>query len=392
MRLAGKYPLQLLAAFFVFLSCVVLFFCFLEVDIRDRHTKSDNINIQITNNIQNNISGESSATIQTTVTNHIEKDGESSIDNNLINTIDGSGDADINNTVENDLAGNGKGLVENTLENNLNGSGQYNLSNNLANNVGSDVNANVQNNVTSSADGNSSDEDNGNGNGNGEEDQGDIVWGIDSASLTTEDFYGCVRDNFGDPVVFGRYLGDKEGVSFGLTEDQVALIHGEQDYILPIYNMFNDATGFDNGVTQAENAIQLAQEIGIPEGVALFADIEPNYPVDSEFIRGWYETITSAGYESGIYGIFDPERALFDAYIQANENNSELGENNIIWTASPNIGITTEAEAPDFNPEAPEDTLAWGWQYGLDAETCNIDTNLFSSEILEFLWAPDSEQ
>ncbi|WP_449536612.1 glycoside hydrolase domain-containing protein [Ferdinandcohnia sp. Marseille-Q9671] len=216
----------------------------------------------------------------------------------------------------------------------------------------------------------------------------EIVWGIDSASETTADFYACVKENFGDPVIFGRYLGEREGISVGLTPEQVEAIHGEGDFILPIYNHFNDATGYDNGVAHAKEAIKMASEMGIPHEVAIFADIEPTYPVDSEFIRGWFETIEESQYKSGIYGVFDAEQALFEAYQAAVKSNGAILEGNYIWTAAPNVGITTEAEAPAFEPAAPEGSLAWGWQYGLDAETCNIDTNLFKRELVDVLWRP----
>ncbi|WP_010283830.1 glycoside hydrolase domain-containing protein [Bacillus timonensis] len=216
----------------------------------------------------------------------------------------------------------------------------------------------------------------------------EIVWGIDSASETTKDFYACVKDNFGDPVVFGRYLGERDGISVGLTAEQVKIIHAEGDFILPIYNHFNDATGYDNGVAYAKEAIQLAADIGIPQGVAIFADIEPDYPVDSEFIKGWFDTIEESNFKSGIYGVFDPEQALFKAYQKAGESNGAILEKNYIWTAAPSIGITAETKAPEFQPSAPEGALAWGWQYGIDSETCNIDTNLFKRELVDVLWGP----
>ncbi|MCC3357108.1 glycoside hydrolase domain-containing protein [Bacillus sp. REN16] len=216
----------------------------------------------------------------------------------------------------------------------------------------------------------------------------EIVWGIDSASETTKDFYACVKENFGDPVVFGRYIGERDGISVGLTAEQMKIIHAEGDFILPIYNHFNDATGYDNGVAHAKEAIKLAGELGIPEGVAIFADIEPDYSVDSEFIKGWFDTIVASNYKSGIYGVFDPEQALFKAYQEAGKGNKAILEQNYIWTAAPSIGITAEAKAPEFKPLAPEGSLAWGWQYGLDAETCNIDTNLFKRELVDVLWGP----
>lgn len=39
-----------------------------------------------------------------------------------------------------------------------------------------------------------------------------------------------------------------------------------------------------------------------------------------------------------------------------------------------------EENAPDFDVDAPEGSMAYGWQYGIDAETCNIETNLFDSK------------
>jgi hypothetical protein len=61
-------------------------------------------------------------------------------------------------------------------------------------------------------------------------------------------------------------------------------------------------------------------------------------------------------------------------------------ENNWVWTAAPNVGITTEENAPEYNPEAPEDSLIAGWQYGIDAETCNIDTVHYNGDALEVFW------
>ncbi|WP_078378497.1 glycoside hydrolase domain-containing protein [Sutcliffiella halmapala] len=370
-----------------------------EANTNASNQSNNNININITNNIQNNIYGDGTTKVESTITNDIKSDATSNINNSVENNVDGDGNTTLSNTLDNELNGESSGELENNIKNNMNGNGKHSIENNLFNNFGVSVNIDVQNNVTNETQNNENGDGNGNGNddgnnedenGNSSDDLADIIWGIDSASETTEEFYACVKENFGDPVVFGRYLGEREGVSHGLTSNQVDLIQEEGDYILPIYNHFNDARGYDNGVAQAEEAIRFANELGIPEGVAIFADIEPEYPVDSAFILGWYETMASSEYESGIYGIFAADSELANSYITASEDNSEILENNIIWTAAPNIGITTEAEAPEFEPEAPEDSLAWGWQYGIDSETCNIDTNLFNSEIVDVLWSPET--
>lgn len=216
-----------------------------------------------------------------------------------------------------------------------------------------------------------------------EEKSDELHWGVDSASYTDEAFLGCVVDNFGKPTVWGRYLGDKEDVSFGLDEAEVKLLHDNDIKILLIYNHVVDARGYDNGVNHAEEAISLAESLGVPEGVAIFVDIEPDYPVDAAFIEGWYTRMKDSNYEPGVYGVFSEENEIFHAYTYMEQ---EIQENTIVWTAYPQAEISTKDNAPKFNPVGPEHALVYGWQYAIDSETCNIDTNLFSGNLIEYLW------
>lgn len=362
-----------------------------------------NVNISVTNNIQNIVSGESKATIENKVKNDIQ-DKDASINNKIENQSENEASVTINNAIENILKGQVNGTTNNNITNNILSNGKTELANNLLNNLDLNVDVNVSNEVNTNGkqeasnndkedtsnndDGNKNEENNGSdSNGNKEEDkETSYLWGIDSASETTEDFYACVRDNFGDPKVVARYLGTNEGVSHGLTSEQVDLIHSNEADILLIYNGFTDATGFENGVNEAKKAVELAQELGAPDGVAIFADIERNYPVDAAFIEGWYDEVSKSAYEPAIYGIFDSGEALTNAFNKAAENKGEIKENTYLWSASPNIGITTEEEAPEYNVDAPEGSLAYGWQYGINDETCNIDTNLFNSNLTDVLW------
>ncbi|MGM0788507.1 MAG: glycoside hydrolase domain-containing protein [Bacillota bacterium] len=222
--------------------------------------------------------------------------------------------------------------------------------------------------------------------GGNETDLESVVWGVDSASLTTEELFSCVRDNFGNPQIWGRYLGTKEGVSQGLTKEEAAFLQSNNAGILLINNQFTDATGMENGTEIGNLGIQLASELGVPDGTAIFADIEPDYPVDSDFIRGYYGAMSESPYEAGIYGVFSSNSTLYAAYNNAAADSAGLKENVIIWTAYPQAGISTESEAPAYSPEAPEGSAVLGWQYGLDAEACNIDTNLFKGRMIEYIW------
>lgn len=214
----------------------------------------------------------------------------------------------------------------------------------------------------------------------------DIIWGVDSASFTTEELYACVAEEFGKPSVWGRYLGENEDVSAGLTADEVKYLHSYDVKILLIYNHFSDATGYDNGTKQAEEAIALAKDLNVPEGKAIFADIEPSYPVDAQFIKGWFEGINKSTYIPGIYGVFSDEQELYNVYNEAAKENEDLKKTTILWTAYPQHKITSQDNAPNYEPFAPKGANILGWQYGLDAESCNIDTNLFKGGIIEYLW------
>lgn len=311
---------------------------------------------------------------------------ESNIINNVQNQINGD-QSEVSNSVENDVKGNSN-QVENNITNHIDVKVDVNVTNNITNSIDNQKKQNTESTNSNRNDQNSTIENNGQNNDNGDSDENgdEVVWGVDSASLTTDDLLACVRNNFGDPQVWGRYLGDKEGVSAGLTSEEVELLQENGIEILVIWNHFSDATGYENGENEANAAINLAKELGIPKGAAIFADIEPSYPVDSAFIQGWYEAMNQSGYEPGIYGIFDDDRNLTSAYNAAIDSNSEILENTFIWTASPNVGITTQANAPQYQPETPNNALVAGWQYGIDAQTCNIDTNLFNNEVLDALW------
>lgn len=370
-----------------FCTVLVSFFVFSFID-SNASGGTNPVNEQENQSKENNSEGNS---------NSQDSSGNSDISNNVQNNVNGN-KANITNDVENNVTGENAD-VSNSIDNNLNNSNDNQIENNVTNNVEVNVNVNVSNNISNNAEapksssgkGNNQGNNNGdNNNGNNEEanNEGEerIIWGVDSASLTTEDMLACVEDNFGFPDIWGRYLGDKEGVSRGLTSDEIELLQSNDIRILVIWNHFDNATGYNNGQSEAKEAIQMAQDLGIPEGVAIFADIEPSYPVDSEFIRGWFETMNDSQYTPGFYGVFDPERDLYAAYEKAGADNAELLESAYVWTAAPNAGITTEDNAPEYQPQAPENAQIGGWQYGLDAQACNIDTNLFDSDLLDVLW------
>lgn len=234
-----------------------------------------------------------------------------------------------------------------------------------------------------SSDSDSEDESDENGDSDSEEDEKKIYWGVDSANRATKNSQQCVSDHYGNPEIWGRYLGDKEDVSTGLDQDEVKSLHKHDIDILLIYNHFTDATGYDHGEEEAKQAIKLTNDLDVPDDVAIFGDIEPKFPVDSPFLEGWYDALADSDYKPGLYGVFDEDSNLITAF---NDTKKKAQKKTIVWTAYPDKEITKKNNAPKFKGEGPDKAPIDGWQYGIDAETCDIDTNLFKKEILDHVW------
>ncbi|MDD3169806.1 MAG: DUF1906 domain-containing protein [Eubacteriales bacterium] len=211
-------------------------------------------------------------------------------------------------------------------------------------------------------------------------------WGVDSAENVTEDLFQCVIRNYGFPEFWGRYLVRVPAVSEGLTMPEISLIRGKGVKLLPIYNSFQAAEGYSQGSTAANNAAFRAQELGIPKGVPLFANVEQFFQIDGEWIQGWTDAIVASGYKSGIYN--DPVTGAFNqAFCDAVKDNRAVRILNILWSAQPELEPSGPRNPPDYNPKAPDcGGNVWAWQYSRRVTRCPIDTNLAGSSLVDILW------
>lgn len=212
------------------------------------------------------------------------------------------------------------------------------------------------------------------------------VWGVDSASPVNQELFECVRNKFGLPKFWGRYLTDIQDVSSGLTKQEINFIRSKGIKILPIYNVIREAVGYEQGIIAARNAVFHARRLDLPIGTVLFANVENFFSVDGGWIRGWVETFFPTGYRPGFY--HDPVKGDFaEAYCQAVKQNKEVAVQAILWSAEPETGATSERKAPKFNPAKPNcKANVWLWQFGRDAKQCPIDTNLADERLLNYLY------
>ncbi|MFC4320382.1 glycoside hydrolase domain-containing protein [Litchfieldia salsa] len=212
------------------------------------------------------------------------------------------------------------------------------------------------------------------------------LWGVDSVATVTEEFYSCVKSNYGTPKYWGRYLTEVPNVSEGLTRKEITFIHNKGMKVLPIYNVLTEAIGYANGQLSARNAVYNARRLGIPDHIALFADIEGFLNVDEAWIRGWVESLYPTGYRPGIY--HDPVEGDFArSYCEAVSKNKQIAIQSILWCTDPHLGVSKEKNAPKYKPTSPKcKSNVWVWQYGRDAPDCPVDTNLIDQRGFNYLY------
>jgi len=212
-------------------------------------------------------------------------------------------------------------------------------------------------------------------------------WGVDSAAPVNQSLYDCVASNYGRPDYWGRYLTTVANVSDGLTKAEVQFLLTKGVRILPIFNPFSEAVGYQKGRTAATNASFHARKLGVPTGVRIFANVEHFYSVDEGWIRGWVDGMYPTGYTAGFY--HDPAKGEFsNAYCAAVAKDEKVHQQAVLWSAEPEPGVSSKQNRPkSFSPiKPPCSANVWGWQYGRDAKDCPIDTNLIDSRLYEQLW------
>lgn len=155
--------------------------------------------------------------------------------------------------------------------------------------------------------------------------------------------------------------------------------------------------GFSNGQSAAGCAVENATNLGIPEGLTIFADIEGTANVDADWLRGYYEGVTATGYSVGFYA--DGDGNFQQPFCSAVSVNSAMASAPI-WANQDQTGRTTRANHPDFSgaqvPSCSTQGALVTLQYGSPASDSenganfpadpNLDTNIMYSSFVEFLW------
>lgn len=117
------------------------------------------------------------------------------------------------------------------------------------------------------------------------------LWGVDSLDVVDQSFFDAVKQaGIAPPAFWGRYIG-KTG---NLTSGEVALLHRNNCKVLVIYRdtTLGQLKSKARAIEQAKAAIKAAQNLGVPNGVWIYADTEfPSQSPTAEWFAGWFETL-----------------------------------------------------------------------------------------------------
>ena len=192
-----------------------------------------------------------------------------------------------------------------------------------------------------------------------------------------EEFEWIVRNKI-YPNFYGRYITGENC----LTDDEIRFLHHNGCKIAPIYADEGEKKTEKEGKILAKKIGIRTLELGIPEGTAIFLEIDENKGVTSEFMRGFAKSLIVEGYTPGFKANTDSKFTFDREFSKGMQADQEIFKMCLIWAKTPCLeeyeGITTtHLIHPDtWIPYAPS-CLARKeisiWQYGKNCHPVEDD-------------------
>lgn len=222
------------------------------------------------------------------------------------------------------------------------------------------------------------------------------LFGVDSAAPVSKEAYAQVRHWASVSIGFwGRYLGTGGGAAVPLSASEVQVLHDIGVGIVPIYNdVVQTALGTAiEGEAAGRDAVLKARALGIPQGVAVFADIEAGWPVTGAWLQGWAQELAAENYRPGVYvNLADPHATT--ALKTLLSQNPTLYHRLIVWnarwlaTGGWDVFNNGRISTPPFTaPQGYQDVVGL-WQFAGASDGGFVDLNLRNPAILSlsYVW------
>lgn len=210
-----------------------------------------------------------------------------------------------------------------------------------------------------------------------------LLFGVDSTTKADnllqnniEHFEWIVRNKI-YPCFCARNIVGKNS----LTVKEIDFIHSKGCKIAAFYQTDEQMITYKQGISVATKMLDRAEQLGIPEGTALFLEIGQNH-ASTDFLKGFARALLEYNYTPGFRADTDAKFSFDREYSRGMRLDRDTFERCLIWATSPILGdydrmTTSHLIHPDnWKPFAPSgitrDDIAI-WQYGKDCHKINDD-------------------
>ena len=219
------------------------------------------------------------------------------------------------------------------------------------------------------------------------------VFGVSSATPINKKLkngytmYDWVMRQKGFPAFCMRSLDGENAV----TAEEIAFLQDKDCKIgLVIRNLTEAKVSATNGTEDALKAVEAAKELGVPQGVALFAEIKPEWSVNHNWMISFSQTVKANGYMPGFIGNTDSSKNFnFDRqcshFVNATKDVNSFGA--VYMATEPKCTGQPEVWAP-YCPSALEPDSISLWCCGTTTFDAIQVENVYArdNEVLAMIW------
>lgn len=214
-----------------------------------------------------------------------------------------------------------------------------------------------------------------------------LLFGIDSNHPTNdllqnnlEHFEWIIRNKI-YPNFCARYINGE----MCLTKSEINFLHEKGCKIAAIYSDNTEKQTEEQGVILAKKIVICALELGIPDGTAIFLEIEENESVSCDLMRGFAKSLLIEGYTPGFKANTNAKFSFDREFSKGMQTDKDIFMKCLIWAVSPSLaeydGITTShlIHPDDWKPYAPSGITRNEvaiWQYGKNCHPIEDDTGI----------------
>ena len=170
-----------------------------------------------------------------------------------------------------------------------------------------------------------------------------------------------------------------------LTKEEINFLHRKGCKIAAIYNSTDAKETEEQGRIDAKKIDIIAVELGIPQGTAIFLEIDENENVTKKYMRGFAETLIKAGFTPAFKANTDANFGFDREFSRGLQSDRDVFSQCIVWAVAPSLAeyervTTTHMIHPDnwvpFAPSGITRNDIAVWQYGKDCHPINDDAGV----------------